>query len=118
MRAHRLPQPPPCSRSLRPGPAEPAAVDHRHRRRLDLGAAGHRADRQRRHHRGEDRARAGEANNKAMGIVLLALKNAGIAEKDFQTSRLSLSPQSAAAGRNPLTRRSILSATGRATASR
>jgi uncharacterized protein YggE len=43
---------------------------------------------------------AGEANNKAMGIVLLALKNAGIAEKDFQTSRLSLSPQSAA-GRNP-----------------
>jgi uncharacterized protein YggE len=44
---------------------------------------------------------AGEANNKAMGIVLLALKNAGIAEKDFQTSRLSLSPQSAAAGRNP-----------------
>lgn len=44
---------------------------------------------------------AGEANNKAMGIVLLALKNAGIAEKDFQTSRLSLSPQSSAAGRNP-----------------
>lgn len=42
---------------------------------------------------------ASEANNKAMGIVLLALKNAGIAEKDFQTSRLSLSPQSAA-GRN------------------
>jgi hypothetical protein len=43
---------------------------------------------------------ASEANNKAMGIVLLALKNAGIAEKDFQTSRLSLSPQSAP-GRNP-----------------
>ncbi|MBV5272055.1 MAG: SIMPL domain-containing protein [Afipia sp.] len=42
---------------------------------------------------------ASEANNKAMGIVLLALKNAGIAEKDFQTSRLSLSPQSAP-GRN------------------
>ncbi|MES2750388.1 MAG: SIMPL domain-containing protein [Pseudomonadota bacterium] len=38
---------------------------------------------------------ASEANNKAMGVVLLALKNAGIAEKDFQTSRLSLSPQSA-----------------------
>lgn len=43
---------------------------------------------------------ASEANNKAMGVVLLALKNAGIAEKDFQTSRLSLSPQSAP-GRNP-----------------
>lgn len=43
---------------------------------------------------------ASEANNKAMGIVLLALKNGGIAEKDFQTSRLSLSPQSAP-GRNP-----------------
>jgi len=42
---------------------------------------------------------ASEANNKAMGIVLLALKNSGIAEKDFQTSRLSLSPQSAP-GRN------------------
>lgn len=43
---------------------------------------------------------ASEANNKAMGVVLLALKNAGIAEKDFQTSRLSLSPQSAP-GRTP-----------------
>lgn len=37
---------------------------------------------------------ASEANNKAMGAVLLALKNSGIPEKDFQTSRLSLSPQS------------------------
>ncbi len=36
---------------------------------------------------------ASEANNKAMGILLLALKNAGIAEKDFQTSQLSLQPQ-------------------------
>ena len=36
---------------------------------------------------------ASEANNKAMGIVLLALKNSGIAEKDFQTSQLSLQPQ-------------------------
>lgn len=43
---------------------------------------------------------ASEANNKAMGGVLLALKNAGIAEKDVQTSRLSLSPQTAP-GRNP-----------------
>jgi len=34
-----------------------------------------------------------EANNAAMGKVLLALKSAGIAEKDFQTSRLSLTPQ-------------------------
>jgi hypothetical protein len=38
---------------------------------------------------------AAEANNKAMGAVLLALKASGIAEKDMQTSRLSLSPQSA-----------------------
>lgn len=38
---------------------------------------------------------AGEANNKAMGGVLAALKASGIAEKDIQTSRLSLSPQSA-----------------------
>ena len=38
---------------------------------------------------------ASEANNAAMGKVLLALKGAGIDEKDFQTSRLSLQPQSA-----------------------
>lgn len=38
---------------------------------------------------------ASEANNAAMGKVLQALKGAGIAEKDFQTSRLSLQPQSA-----------------------
>jgi uncharacterized protein YggE len=38
---------------------------------------------------------ASEANNAAMGKVLLALKSAGINEKDFQTSRLSLQPQSA-----------------------
>src|ERR1700738_1498025 len=36
---------------------------------------------------------ASDANNAAMGRVLLALKGAGIAEKDFQTSRLSLQPQ-------------------------
>lgn len=36
---------------------------------------------------------ASEANNKTMGVVLLALTNAGIAEKDFQTSRLSLQPE-------------------------
>src|SRR5882672_4484995 len=36
---------------------------------------------------------ASEANNAAMGKVLLALKGAGIDEKDFQTSRLSLQPQ-------------------------
>ncbi len=36
---------------------------------------------------------ASEANNAAMSKVLAALKNAGIAEKDFQTSRLSLQPQ-------------------------
>ena len=36
---------------------------------------------------------ASDANNAAMGRVLLALKGAGIEEKDFQTSRLSLQPQ-------------------------
>ena len=36
---------------------------------------------------------ASEANNTAMGKVLLALKGAGIEEKDVQTSRLSLQPQ-------------------------
>src|SRR5882757_2020714 len=34
-----------------------------------------------------------DANNAAMGKVLLALKGAGIDEKDYQTSRLSLQPQ-------------------------
>jgi uncharacterized protein YggE len=38
---------------------------------------------------------ASDANNAAMGKVLLALKGAGIDEKDFQTSRLQLQPQSA-----------------------
>ncbi|HEX9469634.1 MAG TPA: SIMPL domain-containing protein, partial [Bradyrhizobium sp.] len=38
---------------------------------------------------------ASDANNAAMGKVLLALKGAGIAEKDLQTSRLSLQPESA-----------------------
>jgi uncharacterized protein len=38
---------------------------------------------------------ASDANNTAMGKVLLALKGAGIEEKDIQTSRLSLQPQSA-----------------------
>ncbi|MBR1247382.1 SIMPL domain-containing protein [Bradyrhizobium sp. AUGA SZCCT0169] len=36
---------------------------------------------------------ASEANNAAMGKVLLALKGAGIEETDYQTSRLSLQPQ-------------------------
>jgi uncharacterized protein YggE len=36
---------------------------------------------------------ASDENNAAMGKVLLALKGAGISEKDFQTSRLSLQPQ-------------------------
>jgi uncharacterized protein YggE len=38
---------------------------------------------------------ASEANNAAMGKVLQTLKGAGIEEKDVQTSRLSLQPQSA-----------------------
>ena len=33
-----------------------------------------------------------EANNTQMGKVLLALKSASVAEKDYQTSRLSLTP--------------------------
>jgi uncharacterized protein len=36
---------------------------------------------------------ASDANNAAMGKVLLALKAAGIDTKDYQTSRLSLQPQ-------------------------
>jgi uncharacterized protein len=36
---------------------------------------------------------ASDANNAAMGKVLLALKGAGIEEQDYQTSRLSLQPQ-------------------------
>lgn len=36
---------------------------------------------------------ASDANNTAMGKVLLALKTAGIEQKDVQTSRLSLQPQ-------------------------
>jgi len=38
---------------------------------------------------------ASEANNAAMGKVLLALKAAGTEQKDIQTSRLSLQPESA-----------------------
>jgi uncharacterized protein len=38
---------------------------------------------------------ASDANNAAMGKLLLAMKAAGIDEKDIQTSRLSLQPQSA-----------------------
>ncbi|MCA1454865.1 SIMPL domain-containing protein [Bradyrhizobium sp. BRP22] len=36
---------------------------------------------------------ASDINNAAMGKVLLALKGAGIDEKDYQTARLSLQPQ-------------------------
>ena len=39
---------------------------------------------------------ASDANNAAMGKVLLALKSAGVDEKDYQTSRLSLQPQMSA----------------------
>jgi uncharacterized protein len=38
---------------------------------------------------------ASDTNNAAMGKVLLALKGAGIEERDYQTSRLSLQPESA-----------------------
>ena len=40
---------------------------------------------------------ASDANNAAMSKVLLALKGAGVDEKDYQTSRLSLQPQYSAA---------------------
>ena len=46
---------------------------------------------------------AAAANNAAMGNVLQALKAAGIDEKDFQTSRLSLQPQYAPATPNRTT---------------
>lgn len=42
---------------------------------------------------GKTAREASETNNVAMGKVLMALKSAGIAEKDIQTSRLSLQPQ-------------------------
>jgi uncharacterized protein len=51
---------------------------------------------------------ASEANNAAMGKMLLALKGAGIDEKDYQTSRLSLQPQYASAAPN----RSVPQVTG------
>ena len=44
---------------------------------------------------------ASETNNTAMGKVLLALKSAGLAEKDIQTQRLSLQPQYAANAKGP-----------------
>lgn len=42
---------------------------------------------------------AAEANNLAMGKVLLELKNAGLDGKDIQTSRLSIQPQYASSNR-------------------
>ncbi len=42
---------------------------------------------------------AAEANNLAMGKVLLELKNAGLDPKDIQTSRLSIQPQYASSSR-------------------
>jgi uncharacterized protein YggE len=42
---------------------------------------------------GKTAREASETNNAAMGKVLLALKAAGVGEKDIQTSRLSLQPQ-------------------------
>jgi uncharacterized protein YggE len=44
---------------------------------------------------GKTAREASDANNKAMAAILPALKAAGIAEADIQTSRLSLFPQSA-----------------------
>ena len=42
---------------------------------------------------GKTAREASDTNNATMGKVLLALKGAGIDEKDYQTSRLSLQPQ-------------------------
>jgi len=42
---------------------------------------------------GKTAKQASEANNKAMGDVLLALKGSGVDQKDLQTSQLSLQPQ-------------------------
>ena len=42
---------------------------------------------------GKTAREASDANNAAMNKVVLALKGAGIADKDYQTSRLSLQPQ-------------------------
>jgi len=44
---------------------------------------------------GKTAREASDANNAAMGKVLAALKAANIDEKDYQTSRLSLQPQTA-----------------------
>ena len=46
---------------------------------------------------GKTAREASDANNAAMGKVLLALKGGGIDEKDYQTSRLSLQPQNSVA---------------------
>ncbi|WP_298252690.1 SIMPL domain-containing protein [Bradyrhizobium sp.] len=46
---------------------------------------------------GKTAREASDANNAAMGKVLLALKGAGLEEKDYQTLRLSLQPQYTAA---------------------
>ena len=59
---------------------------------------------------------ASDANNAAMGKVLLALKGAGIDEKDFQTSRLSLQPQNAPNRTGPSSSVSSPCATGAAAA--
>ena len=68
---------------------------------------------------------ASDANNAAMGKVLLALKGAGIDEKDYQTSRLSLQPQYArrtkarsAAGHRRLSAPATASRSGCATSPR
>lgn len=54
---------------------------------------------------GKTAREASDTNNAAMGKVLLALKGAGIDEKDYQTSRLSLQPQYAPnrSGPSPIT---------------
>jgi len=60
-----------------------------------IGGARPSGDRGRRHSEAKTAREVSEANNAAMGKVLLALKAAGIEQKDIQTSRLSLQPESA-----------------------
>jgi uncharacterized protein YggE len=52
---------------------------------------------------------ASDANNAAMGKMLLALKGTGIDEKDYQTSRLSLQPQYATSSKTSERATSIVS---------
>ena len=57
---------------------------------------------------GKTAREAAEANNAAMSKVLAALKGAGLEDKDYQTSRLSLQPQYAPNRPGPSDRKSVV----------